>query len=156
MAEGLRNAGSTFARMIAKMFKEDKSISAYVDEIVVQSKHKENHIQDLERAFTNLGNAGLKLNPKKCIFGVSIGKILCCLVSARGIEANPEKIDTIINMEPLTSRKLAQRLARRLAALNRFISRFVERGLPFFEVLKNTDPLLMVVHIHQEPSICLT
>jgi hypothetical protein len=35
MAEGLRNAGSTFARMIAKMFKEDKSISAYVDDIIV-------------------------------------------------------------------------------------------------------------------------
>ena len=66
--------------------------------------------------------------------------MLGCLVSARGIEANPEKIDAILNMEPPTSRKLAQRIARRLAALNRFISRSVERGLPFFEVLKNTDP----------------
>jgi hypothetical protein len=64
MAEGLWNVGSTFARMTAKMFKEDKSIFAYVDDIIVQSKDKENHIQDLERAFTNLHNAGLKLNPK--------------------------------------------------------------------------------------------
>jgi hypothetical protein len=48
--------------MTAKMFKEDKSISTDVDDIVVQSKHKENHIQDLERAFTNLRNARLKLN----------------------------------------------------------------------------------------------
>jgi hypothetical protein len=80
------------------------------------------------------------LNPEKCIFGVSKGKLLGCLISARGIEANPEKIDAIYNMEPLTSRKLAQRLVGRLAALNRFISRSMERGLPFFEVLKNTDP----------------
>ena len=43
-------------------------------------------------------------------------------------------------MEPLTSRKLAQRLTGRLAALNRFISRSAERGLPFFKVLKNTYP----------------
>jgi hypothetical protein len=43
-------------------------------------------------------------------------------------------------MEPLTSRKLAQRLAGRLVALNRFISRSTKRGLPFFEALKNTDP----------------
>jgi len=69
---------------------------------------------------------GLKLNPEKCIFGMSKGKLLGCLISAKGIEANLEKIDAIHNMEPPTSRKLAQRLVGRLAALNRFISRSVE------------------------------
>ena len=126
--------------MIAKVFKEDKAISAYVDDIVVQSELKQDHIEDLHRAFSNLRCAGLKLNPEKCIFGVSKGKLLGCLVSARGIEANLDKIDAILNMEPPTSRKLAQRLAGRLAALNRFISRSAEQGIPFFEVLKNTDP----------------
>jgi hypothetical protein len=140
MAEGLRNAGSTFARKIAKMFKEDKAISAYVDDIVMQSKLRQDHIEDLNRAFSNLRNTRLKLNLEKCIFGISKGKLLGCLVSARGIEANPEKIDAILNMEPPTSTKLAQRLAGRLAALNRFISRSIERGLSFFKVLKNTDP----------------
>ena len=71
---------------------------------------------------------------------MSKGKLLSCLISARGIEANLEKIDAIHNMEPPTSRKLAQRLVGRLAALNRFISWSAERGLPFFEVLKNMDP----------------
>ena len=47
------------------------------------------------------------MNPEKCIFGVSKGKLLGCLILARGIEANLEKIDTILNMEPPTSRKLA-------------------------------------------------
>ena len=120
--------------MIGKVFKEDKPISAYVDDIIMQSKLKQEHIEDLRRAFNNLCYAGLKLNPVKCIFGVSKGKLLSCLVSTRGIEANLEKIDTILNMEPPTSRKLTQRLARRLAALNRFISRSAERGLSFFEV----------------------
>ena len=69
-----------------------------------------------------------------------MGKLLSCLISARGIEANLEKIDAILNMEPPTSKKLAQRLTGRLAALNKFISRSVERGTPFFKVLKNTDP----------------
>jgi len=126
MAEGLRNIGSTFTRMIAKVFKEDKAISAYVDGIIVQSKLKQEHIKDLHRAFNNLCNAGLKLHLEKCIFGVSKGKLLGCLVSARGIEANPEKIDAILNMQPPTSRKLAQRFTGRLVALNRFISRSVE------------------------------
>ena len=66
--------------------------------------------------------------------------MLGCLVSARGIEANPEKINAILNLEPPTSRKMTQRLTGRLAALNRFISRSAERGLQLFEGLKNTDP----------------
>lgn len=74
---------------------------------MVQSKLKQDHIADLAMAFTNLRSAGLKLNPEKCIFTVSKGKFLGCLVSARGIEANLEKIDAIINMEPPTSKKAA-------------------------------------------------
>ena len=66
----------------------------YVDDIVVQSKFKQNHIEDLRRAFCNLRSVGLKLNPEKCIFGVCKGKFLDCLISARGIEkknqSNPQ------------------------------------------------------------------
>ena len=77
-----------------------------MDDIVVQSKLKQDHIEDLHRAFCNLRSTGLKLNPEKCIFGMSKGKLLDCLISARGIEANLEKIEAILNMEPSTSRKL--------------------------------------------------
>jgi hypothetical protein len=55
------------------------------------------------------------------------------------IEANPSKIEVILQMEPSSSRKGAQRLAGRLASLNRFISRSVERNLPFFKVLKSVE-----------------
>jgi hypothetical protein len=67
MAEGLHNVGSTFARMTAMVFKEDKSISAYMGNIVVQSNLKQDHTEDLCRAFSKLHNAGLKLNLEKCI-----------------------------------------------------------------------------------------
>jgi hypothetical protein len=66
---------------------------------------------------------------------VKRGKFLGCLVSAKGIEANPSKIEAILRMEPPT-RKGSQRLIGRLASLNRFISRSAEKNLPFFEVLK--------------------
>jgi hypothetical protein len=67
---------------------------------------------------------------------VKKGKFLGCLVSIKGIEANPSKIEAILRMEPPKTRKGAQRLIDRLASLNRFISRSSERNLPFFEVLK--------------------
>jgi hypothetical protein len=78
-----------------------------------------------------------KLNPEKCVFGVKKGKFLGCLVSTKGIEANPTKIEAMLRMEPPRTRKGAQRITGRLASLNRFISRSAERNLPFFEVLKS-------------------
>lgn len=62
------------------------------------------------------------------------GKILGCIVSTKGIEANPHKIEAILRMELPKWRNGAQRLAGRITSLNRFISRSIERSLSFFEV----------------------
>jgi ribonuclease HI len=70
---------------------------------------------------------------------VNKGKFLGCLVSTKGIEANPSKIEAILRMEPPNTKKGGQRLVGRLASLNRFISGFAERNLPFFEILKSAE-----------------
>ena len=72
MPDGLRNAGCTFNKMIKKVLGDQlgRNISAYVDDVVVRSKKKEDHIQDLRETFPNLRHHGLKLNPEKYVFGV--------------------------------------------------------------------------------------
>jgi hypothetical protein len=80
-----------------------------------------------------------KLNPTKCVFGVPLGKLLGFIISNRGIEANPEKIMAITDMEAPATIKDVQKLIGCMAALNRFISRLGERGLPFFKLLKRQD-----------------
>jgi hypothetical protein len=139
MPKGLNNAGGIFIRMTAKVLHSQigRNVLTYVDDIIVKSTKQENHIADLQETFANFRRAGLKQNPEKCVFGVKKGKFLGCLVSTKGIRANPNKIEAILRMEPPKSRKGAQRLIGRLASLNRFISRSVERNLPFFEVLKS-------------------
>jgi ribonuclease HI len=72
-------------------------------------------------------------------FGVKKDKFLGCLVSTKVIEANPSKIEAILQMEPPSTKKEAQRLVGRLSSLNRFISRSAERNLPFFEILKSAE-----------------
>ena len=67
------------------------------------------------------------------------GKFLGCLVSTKGIEANPSKIEAIHRMEPPSTKKGAQRLVGILVSLNRFISRSAERNLPFFQILKPAE-----------------
>src|SRR6185312_12388279 len=97
------------------------------------------HIADLRKTFANLRKHGLRLNPEKCVFGVRRGKLLECMITERGIEANPVKIEAIRRMQPPSSKKDVQKLTGRLASLNRFISRSAEKSLPFFKVLKGTE-----------------
>jgi hypothetical protein len=100
------------------------------------STKEEDHIEDLKETFTNLRQARLKLNPDKCVFGVSKGKMLGYIISSYGIRANPDKTKAIMSMvEPLTKKEV-QRLTGRIEALNRFISKCAEHSLPFFKVLK--------------------
>jgi ribonuclease HI len=137
MPEGLKNTGSTFSRLTKTVLESQvgRNIFTYVDDIVVARKNKADHLDDLAETFANMRDARLRLNPEKCVFGVRQGKILGYLVSHRGIEANPTKIQTIVNMTPPQSTRDVQRLIGKLAALNRFISKSAERSLPFLKTL---------------------
>jgi hypothetical protein len=137
MPEGLKNVGPTFCRMMKAILKDQmqRNVFTYVDDIVVASRKKETQIHDLAETFANMHKAQLKLNPEKCVFGVRKGKVLGCLVPVKGIKANPDKINTIVNMKPPQSRKEVQRLIGRITALNKFMAKLAERSLPFFKVL---------------------
>ena len=137
MPEGLKNARSTFSRLTKRVLESQVgcNIFTYVDDIVIASKNKEDHLSDLAETFANMRDARLRLNPEICVFGVRQGKILGYLVSHRGIESNPTKIQAIINMTPSQSARDVQRLTSRLAALNRFISKSAEHSLPFLKTL---------------------
>ena len=70
------------------------------------SKKEEDHIADLKETFGNLRATGLKLNPKKCVFGVSRGKMLGCRVGPEGIP-HLDKTKAILSMlEPLTKKEV--------------------------------------------------
>jgi hypothetical protein len=93
MPYGLKNALPTFVRVMSKTFGDlirDK-VEVYVDDIVVKTRRGSTVVEDLTLVFDKLRATRTKLNPKKCIFSVSAGKLLGFLVSYRGIEANPEK-----------------------------------------------------------------
>jgi phage FluMu protein gp41 len=140
MPEGLKNAGCTFSRMIAIVLHPQlrRNILAYVDDIVVKSVQRRDHISDLVETFVNLRAANLRLSLEKCVFGIHKGKVLGCLVSTKLIEVNPDKIKALIEMQDPVSVKDVQKLTGRVAALNRFIPRAAERSLPLFQVLRSS------------------
>jgi hypothetical protein len=66
----------------------------------MKSKKCEDLLDDLKETFNNLHKYKMMLNPKKCVFGVSSGKLLGYMVSFRGIDVNPTKVDAIENLQP--------------------------------------------------------
>lgn len=78
----------------------------------------------------------MKLNPNKCAFGVRAGKFLGYMVTERGVEVNPEKVQAIVDMKPLRNIKEVQVLTGSIIALSRFIAKAAERAYPFFKILR--------------------
>ncbi|GKU90839.1 hypothetical protein SLEP1_g4783 [Rubroshorea leprosula] len=138
MPFGLKNAGATYQKLVQIIFKLQigKNIEVYVDDMIVTSVRAENHIGDLDETFQNLRRAQMKLNPLKCTFAVESGKFLGYVVSKKGIEVNPEKVEAVQQMEPPKTVKDVQRLTGRVAALHRFVARSAEKCLPFFKALR--------------------
>jgi len=100
MSFGLKNAGATYQRAKQLCFTNQlhRNVEAYVDDVVVKTKEFSSFIPDLEETFNSLRSFRWKLKPTKFIFGIPSRKLLGFIVSHRGIEANPEKINAIINM----------------------------------------------------------
>jgi hypothetical protein len=103
MPFSLRNAGATYQRCMQHVFGDHirRTVEAYVDDIVVKTRKANDLISDLRMAFDFLQANGVKLNPEKCVFGVSRGMLLGYIVSQRGIEPNPEKVAALERMGPI-------------------------------------------------------
>ena len=132
MPFGLKNARVTYQRLVNKMFSKQigTNMEMYVDDMLVKSKEKSAHLDDLREMFTTFRQYQMKLNPSKCAFGVALGKFLGFMVSQRGIEANLEKVRAILDMTSPKTVKEVQKLTGRIAALNRFVSKATDKELP--------------------------
>ena len=125
MPFGLKNADATYKRLMDKVLAPMlvRNVQAYVDDMVVTSHERGQQAADLEELFATISKYHLKLNPKKCVFGVEAGKFLGFMLTERGIEANPDKCATIIAMRSPTSVKEVQQL----------------KGHPYFQCLKRNS-----------------
>ena len=141
MPFGLKNTGATYQHMIQACLEKQigKIVEAYVDDVVIKTRHVESLIDDLRLTFDNLHTYDIKLNPEKCVFGVPAGKLLGFIVSNRGIGANSAKIRALSLLATPTDLKQVQKLARCVAALSLFISRLGEKALPLYCILRLTD-----------------
>ena len=137
MSFGLKNAGVIYQRMMTRMFEPQlgRNIEIYIDDMVVKSKAKSEHVNDLGNIFDILRKHKLRLNASKCSFGVELGKFLGYMITHHGIEVNLDQIKAINNLQPPRNPKKVQKLTRITVVLNRFISQSADQCRPFFKLL---------------------
>ncbi|XP_062019159.1 uncharacterized protein LOC133735742 [Rosa rugosa] len=140
MPFGLKNTGATYQRLMNAMFAEHlgKIIEVYVDDMLVKSVRASGHVANLKVIVTILLAYGMRLNPEKCFFAVTASKFLGYIVSERGIEANPDKVQAILDLADPKYKVHVQCLQGKLTALSRFISRLTDKCASFFKLLKTT------------------
>ena len=140
MPFGLKNTGAMYQRLMNKMFAHQigRNVQVYMDDMLVKSLYENNHLDDLQETFDTLRSYNMKLNPNKCVFEVTAGKFLGFMVSQRGIEVNPEKIQAIMELGLPRTVKEVQSLNGKIAALNRFVSKATDKCLPFFRTLRKS------------------
>ena len=100
MTFDLKNVGATYQRMMQECSADQigRNAHVYIDDVVIKSNRQGDLLTDLAETFANLRRYKIKLNPDKCTFGVPTGQLLGYVMSKRGIEANPVKIDTIVRL----------------------------------------------------------
>ncbi|GJR80116.1 reverse transcriptase domain-containing protein [Tanacetum coccineum] len=138
MLFGLRNAGATCQRLVDKAFHKQvgRNLEVYVDDLVIKSCTEGEIIRDIEETFKKLREINMKLNPKKCTFGVEEGMFLGYKVNTKGMKVCPDKVDVVLSLPSPKCLKDVQKLNGKLASLNRFLAKSAEKSLPFFKTLK--------------------
>ncbi|GKA08072.1 reverse transcriptase domain-containing protein [Tanacetum coccineum] len=138
MPFGLKNARATYQRLVDKAFQRQigRNLEVYVDDLVIKSRTEEEIIRDITETFKTLRQINMKLNPKKCSFGMQEGMFLGYKVNTDELKVCPEKADAVLSLPSPRCLKDVQKLNGKLASLNRFLSKSAEKSLPFFKTLK--------------------
>nr|GEU58192.1 reverse transcriptase domain-containing protein [Tanacetum cinerariifolium] len=125
-------------RLVDKAFQKQigRNLEVYLDDLVIISRTKKEVIRDIEETFKTLKEINIKLNPKKCAFGMREGTFQGYKVDADGLRVCPDKVEAVPNLPSPKCLKDVQKLNGMLASLNRFLSKSAEKSLPFFKTLK--------------------
>jgi len=117
-----------------------KTVECYIDDLVVKSRKRPDHLRDLQQIFERLRRCQLKMNPLKCAFGVTSDKFLGFIVRHRGIEIDQAKVKAIQDMPEPKNLKELHDLQGHLAYIRKFISNLADRCHPFSHLMKKWAP----------------
>jgi hypothetical protein len=139
MTFGLKNAGATYQQVMNYIYHDliVKLVEIYIDDVVVKSTSTGGRLEDLCQVLERTRSFRLKMNLKKCAFGVSTGQFLGFLVHERGIEIGLKSQEVERTMAPPTMKRELQQLISKINFVRRFISNLSGRIESFMDLVKN-------------------
>jgi hypothetical protein len=141
MPFGLKNAGATFQRAMTYIFHDLAAIIlAYLDDLTARSKKRTQHLDDLRIIFQRCRQYNIRLNPLKCVFCVTAGRLLGFIVSQSGITVDPLKVQAITEIPPPRNLRQLQSLQGKANFLRRFVPDYAIRAHGFLRLLRHDIP----------------
>ncbi|GJY88158.1 reverse transcriptase domain-containing protein [Tanacetum coccineum] len=136
MSFGLKNAGATYQQLVDKAFekKVGRNLEVYVDDLVIKSHTEAELLRDIEEMFRTLRKINMKLNPKKCTFGVVERMLLRYMVGLEGIKLCPKKIEAVLQLP--SPRKIKEAKGR----VNNVLVRLPRSGWRCLDDRKGLNP----------------
>lgn len=132
MPFGLRNAGQTFQRFMNEIFGSFEFVFVYIDDILIASKNRNEHMVHLTEIFKRLEEFGFNIKPSKCIFGVEALDFVSHTINKNGITPTKAKVDAIVNLPPP---KQIQQFIGMVNYYHRFVPKLAELLAPVHENL---------------------
>ncbi|GJS50747.1 reverse transcriptase domain-containing protein [Tanacetum coccineum] len=121
---------------VGKLVEIGRNLEVYVDDLVIKIHTEDEIVRDIEETFKTLREINMKLNPKKCTFGVEEWMFLGYKVNTKGLKVCTDKVDAVLSLPSPKCLKDVQKLNGKLRSLNRFLAKSAEKSLPFFKTLK--------------------
>ena len=139
---GLKNAGQDFQRLMDSIFGDIPFIFVYIDDLLIASETKEQHLKDVKTCLDHLRENGLVVSRKKCVLGKNSLEFLGYQVDEHGISPLPERVSAIREFAQPTSVKELQRFLGMINYYRRFIPRAAHHLHFLFQSLKGKQKTL--------------
>ena len=144
MPFGLKNVGATYQRMATTLLHDmiHKKIEVYIDDMIMKFVTREGHFEALDKFLARAKKYNLRLNPKKCVFRLTSGKLLGHIVSQKRIEVDPDKVKAIREMFSPRTKKQVKGFIGQLQYISRFIAKLMTICKPIFKFLRKDQPVI--------------
>ena len=141
MPFGLTNAPSTFQDMMNHVLSDllDVGVLAYMDNILVYAKTREEHDRLVNEVLRRLQNNGLAVNPEKCVWRAQEVEFLGYVIGRNGIEMAKDKVEAVLNWKTPKSLTEVQSFLGFANFYRRFIRDYSKIARPLTELTKKSD-----------------
>jgi cleavage and polyadenylation specificity factor subunit 1 len=146
MPFGLKNAAQAFQRLMDTVCRGLDFVFVYLDDILIASRNKSEHLKHLRELFSRLKEHGLVINLAKCQFGCTQIEFLGHQVSSRGAIPLPQKVEAVKNFPTPTTIKALQEFVGMVNFYHRFVPAAASLMKPLFAALagKSKDHNVLV------------